>query len=519
MAEAIEVGTARRPLVLLLEDLHWSDHSTIELLAYLARRRQRARLLIVATYRPVDVVMGTHPLKTVKQELQARGHCEELRLVLTKEDIKEYVARRLPGSAASNGLAQEVYEHTDGNALFMVNVVEECIRQGVVVEEEGHWKVRGETAHVGIPDTLRQLIEKQVTQFSAEERQVLEVASVAGTEFAVAALTAALKQEMDVVEDICEELAWQGHFLQESGIAEWPDGTVSGRYVFRHALYQNVLYERIAEARRVRLHRLIGERTETGYGKQAKEIAAELAVHFKRGRDYPRAVQYLEQAGKNAIQRSAHQEAIIHLTKGLELLKTLPNTPERTQYELTLQVALGGPLIATKGLAAPEVEHTYGRALELCRQVGETSQLFPVRLGLRIFYTLRGQLRTARELGEQLLRQAQSGQGAAHLMEAHYALGVPLNLLGEFTLARTHLEQSLALYDPQQHQARIFLGSFLSYVAWVLWMLGYPDQALQRSHLALARARELAHPFHLATTLDSAAVLHELRREAPLVQE
>ena len=252
--------------------------------------------------------------------------------------------------------------------------------------------VDGKVEGLRIPENLRQLIAQQVERLSEEQRQVLEGASVAGAEFAVAAVAAALKQEMDEVETICEEVAGQGHFLEERGIAEWPDGTISGRYGFRHALYQNVLSDRIAEARRIRLHRLIGEREEQGYGERAEEIAAELAVHFERGHDYHRAVQYCEQAGKNAIRRSAHVEAISLLTKGLELLKTLPDTPERTQQELTLQVALGAPLLMTKGIRPPKWEHAYARAQELCRQVGETPQLLPVLWGLYGFYTARARV-------------------------------------------------------------------------------------------------------------------------------
>jgi predicted ATPase len=161
------------------------------------------------------------------------------------------------------------------------------VSQAIIRQDNGQWRLSTELSPLTIPHTVRQLIERQVERLREEEQQVLEGASVAGTEFTVAAMAAALKEELDIIEDVCEGIAWQGHFLEEKGIAEWPDGTVSGRYGFRHALYQNVLYDRIAEARRVRLHRAIGERTEAGYEAQAQEIAAELAVHFEQGHDYP----------------------------------------------------------------------------------------------------------------------------------------------------------------------------------------------------------------------------------------
>jgi predicted ATPase len=300
---------------------------------------------------------------------------------------------------------------------------------------------------------------------------------------------------------------------------------MSGRYSFRHALYQNVLYERIAEARRMRLHRLIGKRLETGYQERGNEIAAELAMHFERGHDSQQAIQYLHQAGENAGRKSAQQEAIDHLTKGLALLKTLPDTPERTRQELALQIALGASLQLTKGYASPKVEATYTRAREICRQVGDTPQLFPVLLGLERLYLARGQLQTARELREQLLALAQRLQDPGLLVRAYTMLAQTSYQSGEFVHARKYAEQGLALYDPQQHRSHVFLYGNdarvggLSFASGALWYLGYPDQALQRSQEALAWAQELSHPFSAAGALTVAAVLHQRRREGQAVQQ
>jgi predicted ATPase len=300
---------------------------------------------------------------------------------------------------------------------------------------------------------------------------------------------------------------------------------VATRYQFLHALYQEVLYERIPAARRSRLHRLIGERIEAAYGTQVREIAAELAVHFEQGRDYRRAVQYLQQAGENAVQRSAHQEAITLLTKGLELLKTLPDTSERIQQELRLQITLGGPLIATKGYSTLEVEQVYTRARELCRQLGETPQLFPVLYGLTGFSVVRGEIQTARELSEQLLRIAQSVSDPFLLVTAHTFMGGALFYLREFESALEHFEQGVALYDPQKHHAFASLYGVdngllgLCYVVYTLWQLGYPDQALARMREALALAQKLSHPYTLAVVLLCETIIHQFRREAQATQE
>jgi predicted ATPase len=284
-----------------------------------------------------------------------------------------------------------------------------------------------------------------------------------------------------------------------------------------------VLYDRIPAGRQQRLHRQIGEREEAAYGKRVREIAAELAMHFEQGREYRKAVQYLQKAGENAIRRSANQEAINLLTGGLELLKTLPDTPERTQQELVLQIASGLPLMLTKGPAAAEVGRAYARARELCQQSGETLQLFPVLRGLWGFYLTRAELQTARELGNQLLTLAQNVQDSALLLQAHQALGQTLYPLGELVPARAHLEQSLAFCAPQKGRSYAnsiipFRENGLSTAASVLWFLGYPDQALKRSHEALILAQELSYPPSLAMALIMAGWQHQFRREGQAAQ-
>lgn len=525
MAEAIEAGTTRRPLLLIVEDLHWSDHATVELFSYLATRRERARLFVLGTYRPADVVLNGHPLKAVKQELQAKRQCEEVRLeLLSKQEVSDYLDRRFPHHQFPSDLPEEIHHRTEGNALFMVNVVEELLQQGRIVEEQERWTLKGAVTQVNVPDTLRQLIEKQIQQRSDEEQRLLEVASVVGTEFAVAALAAALKQDLDTIEEICEDLAWQGHFLEERGIAEWPDGTVSGRYAFRHALYQNVLYERIAEARQVRLHRLIGERLEAGYGERAKEIAAELAVHFEQGRDYQRAVQYFQQAAEKAIKRSANREAIAQLTTAQALLPKLPDTPEHLQREVAILAALGTALMAVKGYASAEVEDVHTRLRQLCWQLEDSFPLFRALPPLRGFYLVRGELQTARELAEQYLNLAQRVQFPALLVWAYYGLGETALWSGEMGTARKALEQAVIYYDPQQLHAYFNPAvqdpgvACLTCLATTFWALGYPDQGRKKIHEALTLAQKSSHPFTLVWALYHAASHHQLRQEAQLTQ-
>jgi predicted ATPase len=231
------------------------------------------------------------------------------------------------------------------------------------------------------------------------------------------------------------------------------------------------------------------------------------------------AVVYWQRAGERAIERSAHVEAVAHLTEGLELLKTLPATRERVQQELTFQRALGVSLITSKGFNVPEVERTYARARDLCAQLGDSQEIVPVLFGLWGFYHTRHNYLTARELAEQLLTVAERHHDPALILQGHRALGDTLQILGEFDLARAHLEEGIALYDVQQHRSHTYLYGqdpgvgCLGFAGKVLWMLGYPEQALQRCDEALTLARELAHPFNLALALSYRARLLQLCRD------
>ncbi len=486
----------------------------------LARRREPARLLVLGTDRPVEVIVSGHPLKVLKQELARHGQCADLALEgLSEAAVAEYLAVRFPGGDWPE-LARVIHRRTEGQPLFMVNVGKELMARGMLVEQAGRWEWKGSTEAVEevAPESLRSMIAGQFERLSLKEQRVLEVGSVAGVEFSAAAVAAGLRADGVKVEGSCEGLV-RGQWLRAAGMAEWPDGTVAARYGFLHALYPEALYHRLAPARRVELHRRLGARGEAAYGEQAAEIAAELALHFERGRDSGRAIRYLRQAAETASRRCGYREAIGHLARGLELLQSLPDTAERSRQELDFQLALGPAWMAIKGYASPEVGETYTRARALCRQVGEAPQLFSVLCGLWVSHFVRAEHPRARALGEQLLDLAQSLHDPALLLEAHVALGAGLLHMGEPNAARSHLEQGIALYDPEQHRSRAFLYgqdpgvAGLSNCSMALWLLGYPDQALKRSREAIALAEECAHPFSLAFALCFVAWLQQFCRE------
>ncbi len=520
LAEVLDVLAAEEPLVLVLEDLHWSDHSSLECLASLAQRREPARLLVLGTYRRAEAVIRGHPLRGAVQELCGRGQAVEFHLeVLPAEDVAAYVAGRLGGPAAAP-LAAFIYERTDGNALFMVNMLEHLIQQGSVVRRSGEWTLREEAEKKSVPEGLRQLLVRRIEALRPEERQVLETASVVGEAFAVAAVAAGVQGSVEDIERVCEGLAAPHFFLEDTGLTTWPDGTRGGSYRFQHALYQQVLYGRLGTARRAQLHRRVGLRLEGGYGARAGEVAAQLAGHFERGGEIERAVHAWQQAGEQAARRNSYHEAIAALRRGLALLARQPDSLEHIQHEITLQLHLGELLMAAKGMGAPESGEAYSRAHMLCQQLGETPRRFEALSGLIIFHATQGRLRIAQEFGQQLFDLALRQDDPVLRREGHTAMGVIALYRGDLVAARAHLEQSLEVCAAPPASTSIVAGGLSPRIAslvWLvraLWVLGYADQARQRSQEALALARQLNHAPSFAYVAYFAAMLSQQCRDA-----
>jgi predicted ATPase/DNA-binding winged helix-turn-helix (wHTH) protein len=460
-AAVVEALTAAMPLLLVLEDLHWSDYATVDLLAMLARRCPHARLLVVGTYRPVETLVHQHPLHSVTLDLQRHESTTVLSLVvLSAEAVASYLAARFPQHQFPTALAVWLHQRTDGHPLFLVTLVQALVERGVLCTTAGGWTmpVGLDALNGDVPERLRQLLRQQILRLPPESQRVLEVASVAGVEFVAAAVAVGIEADADAVEERCETLVAQ-ELLCPLGVTTWPNGVMATRYAFRHGLYQQVVYQGLGAGRRVRLHQRLGGYLEAAYGAQVGEIAAELAEHFVRGQDTQHAVSYLRQAAENAAQRYAHREVIDLLTRALALLTQLPETSERTYQELEIQLALGPVLMAIKGHGAPEVGQAYARARTLCQQLGDTPQLFPTLQGLFRFYHGRGEYATAGEVAEQLYRLAQHEMAPTSRLEAHYALGRTLHFQGEFVPAWTHLEQGIALIDLATQRTRMFHDS------------------------------------------------------------
>ena len=320
LTEALEVVTATRPVVLVLEDLHWSDLPTLEWVHYVVRRRDPARLLVVGTYRPVEVIVRKHPLQRVRAELRQLPQGKELVLdYLSETAVAAYLTQRFGALPQLARLARILHQRTNGNPLFLLAVADELISRQILHQTYETWCVSGSFEAVAeiIPESLQILIEQHVEQLSLDDQRMLEAASVAGVEFTAAAVAAGLAQGDEMVEARCTALAQQGRFLQASGRAEWPDGTVTAGYRFRHALYQEIVYRRLPAGRQTLWHARIGTRLAHGFGEHAGEMAAAVAWHCVQGRLLPQAVPYLWQAGRQAIQRGAYQEAVAFYEQAL----------------------------------------------------------------------------------------------------------------------------------------------------------------------------------------------------------
>ena len=309
-------------------------------------------------------------------------------------------------------------------------------------------------------------------------KAVAQYAAVIGRQFPYALLQAVSQLDEAMLQHELGRLV-EVEMVYQRGLP--PQST----YVFKHALIQDAAYQSLLKSTRQHYHQRIAQVLEAQFPDICETQPELLAQHYTEAGLNEQAVRYWQRAGERAGQRSAHAEAIAHLTKGLAVLQTLPHAPAHTHDELLLQHTLGVSLMAMKGYTAPEVEQAYARARALCQQVGETPQLFPVLMDLFLFYVNRPDHQTAHTLGAQCLTLAQRAGDAELLVQAHMALGVTLFWLGQLSQARAHLEQGVALYAPQQPPSLAWRYGqdpgvvCYDYTSRVLWQLGYPDQARQ----------------------------------------
>jgi class 3 adenylate cyclase/predicted ATPase len=508
--------TKLQPVWLIWEDLHWVDPSSLEFINLLIEQAPTTRLLMLLTCRPEFTPTWA-----------LRSHITQLTLSrLGRMQVEAMVEKVAAAQVLPSETIRQIVTKADGVPLFVEELtktmVETLREQSIGDRGQGAGSVGTQLAApvpaLGIPVTLHDALMARLDRLGGA-KEVAQLGATLGREFPYELLQAVSILNESALQRALQKLV-ESELLYQRGLLP------QAYYVFKHALIQDAAYQSLLKSTRQRYHQQIAQ-VLGGRFPETKETQPELlAHHYTEAGLIAQAIPYWQQAGQRAAQRSANVEAIQHLTKGLGLLKTLPHTSEHAQQELALQATLGTTLIVTKGHASQEVERAYARALELCKQMGETPQLFPVLFRLASFHYLRAELQEAQELSEQVLRLAQTIQDPVLLLWPHLGLGLVLYSLGELLSARAHLEQSIALYNPQKHRPDRFpvVGqdpkvNCLSYASWTLCYLGYPDQARQRIDEALTVAKELSHPFSLAFALNCVAVLHQRLRDIQTVQE
>lgn len=512
-----------KPLLLIFEDVHWSDASTVDLLAYIAAHFESLHVLVAVTYRPAEMVQSKHPLLQLQLDLQSRGLCREIRLnFLGQTDVEKFLTLEYPANKFPREFARFIWEKTEGNPLFMVDLVRDLKERKCVVLEQGSWNLAQPLAHIRheIPASVRSMIQRKIESLSEEDRRLLQAASVQGAEFHSAVLAQILNADPAQLEERLETLERVHFFVQKIGEIEFPDGTLTLHLRFVHALYQNALYAMLTPTRRVTLSSAAANAMLEFHGDFQNAIAHSLALLFEAARDFGKAAEFFQIAAQRAAGVFANQEAAVLARKGLELLARTPQSTERSQKELALQITLGPVLVSTKGFASAEVEKVYMRARKLCSEQEETPESIPVLWGLWSFYEVKGQLGMALELAEQMLRLAEKSKDEALLLEAHYALGDTLFWVGDFERSLHHVLEGIRHYNSTKHHALSFVyGGYdagvacLSFAGWNLWMVGRTEQAVSRCNESIALAQKLQHPFSKSIALSFAALLHQLRRD------
>ena len=497
-----------QPLILIFEDLHWIDTETQGFLDTLSESVASAPVLLLVNYRP-----------EYRHEWGGKTYYTQLRLIpLGQAEASELFAFLLGTDGSLTALKALILEKTEGTPFFMEEVVQTLVEEGALMGERGHYHLETTPTELHISPTVQGVLAARIDRLTAEEKALLQQLSVIGRQFPMSLVKQVVPQSEADLYRLLSSLQAKEFLYEQPAFPEL-------EYLFKHALTQEIAYGTVLQEPRKVLHERTGHAMEALYGNRLEEHYSELAYHYRRSENRQKATEYLALAGQQAVQRSAHAEAIALLTSALELLHTLPHSDQHAQQELGLQDSLAVSLIATKGWGSPQAQGALSRARELCHEVEDNAQLFPILWKLWGGYFSQAASQTESELAEQLFVLAQSRQDPLFLTQAHYALGCSFLSRGDMVRARAHMDQAIGLYDTRNHRTCTHLFgqdpgvTSLAFGAYPLWYLGYPDHALEQSHEALRLAQELAHPFSQAFALSDEVLLRMLRREAQPVRE
>jgi len=522
LVACLEEAARLTPVAIFLDDVHWSDGATVDLLAYLATRLPGMRVLVVASCRPSEIAHAKHPFGLLKLDLQARGTCREITLgTLALDAVSEYIALEFPGPALPDAFARLVHQKTEGHPLFMVDLVRDLRRSGAVVPGPDGFRLAAGVPDLerDVPESVRSMIQRKIEALSEADRRLLDAAAVQGVDFDSAIVAHATDTDEELVEAALDRLEREHALVRFVEEGPCPDRTVTLRFRFAHVLYQNALYGSLRATRRATLAGAIAAGLVRRWGDRSPEIAHELAVLFETARGTLAAARYYGLAAQAAGRLFAHREAERLAARGLSLVEPLADDGGRRRVELELQMAYALAIKTNTAYSAPQVGAAYRRARELAQRVDDPGDVIPVLVGLSAHYVSAGEIQTCRELADTLVDIADR-TGNPHLqMVAQWSLGAALHHFGDLQAAHAHLLRALALHDPAVHNARawdvgIEPGTFCRCeLARTSWMLGRPDTAIEFVSDAERHARALGHPQTLAFSLLFRMLVHHLRRD------
>jgi DNA-binding SARP family transcriptional activator/tetratricopeptide (TPR) repeat protein len=525
----LQILSRQVPLVLVVDDLQWADLGSISLLFHLGRLLAGSRILVLGAYRSEEIALGRegkqHPLESVVNELQRLFG--DILVNMDEAERRDFVQAVLNSEAnlLGNSFRQMLFQQTGGHPLFTIELLRGMQERGDLLQDsEGRWIEGPELDWHTLPARVEAVIAQRIGRLPQSLRSALLAASVEGELF-TAEVVARLQgvDQHRMVELLSRELDKRHRLVHSQSILRM-DGRLLSRYRFRHIQIQRYLYDSLDDVERVHLHEQAGMILEELYGSEEQKaaVAVQLARHFQEAGITEKAIHYLHQAGRRAMQLSAYKEASEHLGNGLALLETLPDTPERAQQELALQMDLGMTWLSM-GIPATVMETAYSRARDLCLQTGKTDQLCSAIGGLAILNYVRGRHRRGLAFAEEALDLARQANDPVLLVLGHWVQGLILFGLGEYLASQEHLGQAIAIYDPQEHHDALVRirgvdggASAFAYEACCLWTLGYVDQAMRRREEAIALARELGHAFTLEDVLCyGGGFIDAMRRDGP----
>lgn len=495
-----------RPVVMFLDDLHWADESTCDLLEYLIPRLRDTRILILATYRPAGL-FSTHPFVPVRTALERRDACVDVPLGhLSRADLEDYLNRRFPLNSFPAEFIEVVRERTEGNPLFLRELLSFLIDGKILAEQQGRWVLNREVPAIRklMPIGAHAIIRLQVGRFEDRDRRLLECAAVQGVEFDSAVISRVLNMDPVVVEEQFQALERVHRFVRSVDERQLPDRTLSTRYRFVHVLFQNALYADLPPTRRATLSLAVADAMTGLPAESGAARAAGIALLFEAGRDPRRAAEYFQRAARHSASVFAYPEAVTLCESGLRCLLSLPESNERDARELQFSLMLGISQMAVRGYAAPEVEITHRRSWALCLKLNEKRRLVRVMWGVHTCHVNSGELAAALTLAREMRQLADASGDPASIAESLHALGTTLAFMGDFVAARKALEAIFPILPVGGHkmaEAVYVLDpcvTSLSMLAMVLARLCLFDEALERANAAVALANELAHPPSLA---------------------